>query len=317
MNSRPHSIFGAQMWMLPPAGAALTILCFAGSGIEFAWKSLLPMLQIAVPAGIGYVVYSRYRPDDTIRAMCEALLFLFLISPPLALIDYPLQALNFPLYDAPFAAIDRAMGFDWMAHFMWVSQNPFAAKCLAAAYHSCMLQMAAIVIALSFARRFDHLREFVLLFVLTAFVVTAIATVLPAEGAYAFYKPPANIHLDNDPLAGIYHLADVRSLRDGTFKSLSMEHVAGLVTLPSFHVIFAILLAWSTRGLRYVFIPSIVLNTVVSVSALAIGGHYLIDIIAGAMIAFASILLYQKQAELGAVFEHALWSPSAAPPQAS
>jgi membrane-associated phospholipid phosphatase len=232
------------------------------------------------------------RPDEIIRAMAEALLFLFLISPPLALLEYPLQALNYPLRDAEFAAIDRMMGFDWLAHVTWVSEHPFAGTGLRLAYHSCMIQMALVIVALSYTRQFDRLREFLMLFILTAIAVTLIAAVIPAEGAFAFYKPPASIRIGNDPLAGIYHLEHVRALRAGTLKSIGLDHIFGLVTLPSFHVIFAILLAWATRGLRFVFIPAVIFNTVVSISAIAIGGHYLIDVVTGAAMAFAAIYLY-------------------------
>jgi hypothetical protein len=309
MSIRQNSVLGPGMWLLLPLCSVLSAVLFARSGIGFIWSSLLPSLGIALAAAVILAVYSKLRPDETIRAMSESLLFLFLISPPLAIIEYPLQAYNFPLHDAEFAAIDQAMGFDWMAHITWVGTHPTAGLLLRYAYHSCMIQLALIVIVLSYTRRFAQLRAFLLLFVLTAIVVTVIATVLPAEGAFAFHKPPTHLRIGNDPLAGIYHLDHVRALRAGTMPAVTMERVFGLVTLPSFHVIFAILLAWATRGLRFVFAPAAALNAVVCVSAISIGGHYLIDILTGALMAFAAIYVFEKGPALAHSFANAVRVP--------
>ena len=298
-----------NMWLLLPVSCAVSITFFAALGFHFAWMSVLPTLGIATVALAVHTFYTRVRPDDIIPVMAEALAFLFLIIPPLAILEYPTQALNFPLRDAEFAAMDKAIGFDWMGHVVWVSNHPLIGQCLSVAYHSCMVQLAAVVIVLSLLKRFDELREFLWLFVLCAIAVTAIAAVFPAEGAFAFHKPPASLRIGNDAFAGLYHLADIRALRDGSLHSISLDKVNGLVTLPSFHVIFAILLAWATRGIRFVFIPAVALNTVVSISAIAIGGHYAIDVITGALMAFAAMYLYQKGPAIAAQLANTWRSP--------
>ena len=202
------------------------------------------------------------------------------------------------------------MGFDWMAHFAWVSAHPLAAQILIYAYHSCMLQLAVFVIILSCTKRFEHLREFLTLFVLTALAVSLVSTLWPAEGAMPFHAPPASLRIGNDPMVGIYHLHDERALRDGSMRVVDLAHAAGLVTLPSFHAIFAILLAWATRGIWYLFVPAIILNTVVCISAIAIGGHYLIDIYAGAAIAFVSMYAYVRRASLAGLLVAAARLPA-------
>jgi membrane-associated phospholipid phosphatase len=292
MAARSTSIFGPGIWCVAPAVWLFAIALFNTTGVGFAWSSLLPQIVLAAIAALGFAYYRHYRLDENVRTMFEVTLFFVVLTPPLAAVVYPLQALNYPLYDAQFAAVDSAMGFDWMAHLTWVSQHPTIATVLTFTYHSCMLQLAVLLIALRNTQRFEQLREFAVLFVLTAIAVTLVATLVPAEGAYAFHNPPGNIRLASEPLAGIYHLEHVRALRAGVMKSVSLMNLVGLVTFPSFHVIFAILLAWSSRGLRFLFIPAVILNIVVAISALTIGGHYLIDLIAGAAIGFAAIYLY-------------------------
>lgn len=78
-------------------------------------------------------------------------------------------------------------------------------------------------------------------------------------------------------------------LRDGTLTILDWSHIDGLVTFPSFHTTAAILLAWSMRNVpiaRWVFL---VLNILMIVATPTHGGHYLIDVLAGAVLAVASI----------------------------
>ena len=295
---RENSVLGRETWVLFPLCCAVTLGVVLGTGFSLVWSSLLTLLLPAVGIAAVFGGYAKYRPDPVIVAMTEALLFLFLIGAPLAILVYPLQSLGFPLRDAEFAAIDQAMGFDWMAHFAWISAHPAAGKLLSLSYHSCMAQMGVGVIILSLTKRFGHLREFLFLFTATALVVSIIAAFVPALGAFPFHAPPATMKIGNDPLVCIYHLEDVLALRSGTLRTVDMAHINGLVTLPSFHAIFAILLAWSTRGLRSLFIPSMILNTIVCISAIAIGGHYLIDIITGAAIAFAAIYIYQTSSAL-------------------
>lgn len=294
ISLQQHSILGRQVWLLLPLCCAISALLFLLTGFNFVWSSAAKATAGAALAGLLYAVYSRYRPDAIVRAMAEALLFICLIGPPLGIMDYPLQALNFTLRDAEFAAIDRAMGFDWMAHFTWISAHPLIGSALVEIYKSCMIQMAGIIVLLSCTRRFAHLKEFLFLFVVTALAVSVVSTLLPAAGAFPYHAPPASLRIGDDPLVGIYHWADLQALRNGTLKTVDLNHASGLITLPSFHAIFAILLAWSMRGARWIFAAAVILNIAVCVSAISVGGHYLIDILCGALIAFVSIWMYQK-----------------------
>ena len=64
----------------------------------------------------------------------------------------------------------------------------------------------------------------------------------------------------------------------------------GLVTFPSFHTSLAIITTYAVRGIRFVTLPVAILNGLVIVSTLPEGGHYLIDVIAGAIISIIAIV---------------------------
>ena len=296
MPWQDRSILGPRIWSLLPVVVAISVFCLVSTGIDVRAASLAQPLSIVVALGALLAFYTTRRPDLVICGMLEALLFLLMISPPVAMMDYPLQALALPLQDAQFAAIDRALGFDWIAHLTWLSKHPNVSMLLVIAYRSCMVQLAFIIMLLSVYQRFDHLRELLTLFVLTCLIVFVFSTLLPAEGAYVFHAPSDSIRLLGSKSIGEIHVADIRALRAGTLHDIDLATVQGLVSLPSFHAIFAILLAWSARSYRWLFAPAATWNALVCVSAIAVGGHYLIDIIAGAAIAFAAIFAYQTQA---------------------
>ena len=81
---------------------------------------------------------------------------------------------------------------------------------------------------------------------------------------------------------------------------LDFAKAEGLVTFPSFHTTLAIITTYAVRGVRYVFAPVCALNAVVIVATLPEGGHHLIDLVAGALIAAVAIAVARSvgQAEV-------------------
>ena len=66
--------------------------------------------------------------------------------------------------------------------------------------------------------------------------------------------------------------------------------VEGIVCLPSFHAIWAVLSAvtlWSVKPLR---IPSSILAVLIIASTVTSGGHYACDTVAGILLAGAAVL---------------------------
>ena len=65
--------------------------------------------------------------------------------------------------------------------------------------------------------------------------------------------------------------------------------IEGLITFPSFHTALAVVTAWAFWGTRYIAGPTLVLNLTVIASTVPVGGHYFVDVFAGAAIAGARI----------------------------
>ena len=66
----------------------------------------------------------------------------------------------------------------------------------------------------------------------------------------------------------------------------ALPRIAGAAVLGS---ISAVLLAWGYRAFGWIGVPMVILNVLMIVSAIPGGGHYLVDLIAGAIVAAAAI----------------------------
>ena len=246
---------------------------------------------------VGWI-YSALRPAPEIAHMCLATAFLILATGAIAMLSYLMTSLNFPLLDHIYADIDRFMGFDWLAFLEWTNNRPLLGKTLIFSYHTSMLQIAGIVVLLALTGRPGRINEFLGLFMITGSVVIVSAGIVPAAGAYVYYNPAPELFANLNPQAGLWHLEQFNALREGTLRVINLSAAEGLVTFPSFHTCLAIIVTWALRDFRIIFWAFAVLNALVIVSTLPEGGHHLIDVIAGALIAVAAMAAWSKAAAM-------------------
>jgi membrane-associated phospholipid phosphatase len=116
----------------------------------------------------------------------------------------------------------------------------------------------------------------------TALVSITFVAILPAYGT-----PPFP-----------YDFVDVfDGVRDGRLRTLNGSVVTGLITFPSMHAADAIILTYVFGQMGRWGVPFVVLNVLMFVSALLVGGHYIIDLLAGGWIG-AIILLVALRVHL-------------------
>jgi hypothetical protein len=121
----------------------------------------------------------------------------------------------------------------------------------------------------------------------------ALAGLFPAAGAYDFYQPASELYANLSTKAGSSHLEQFLGLRDGSFRSIDLGNMKGIITFPSFHTELAIITAWAFWTIRWLRYPAIALNALVVISTPTHGGHYFIDAMAGGVLALAFILLHR------------------------
>jgi hypothetical protein len=278
-----------RLWALAAAvtaidGVWMRIAHVAAEPTGFALAAGLVLLLLIAAAGLSTV-----KSDPPLRGMALASAFLIAFTVPVAVLHFLAAGLGLPFVDGALARFEAGIGFDWTGYVAVLARQPTLSWWLALAYHSSGPQVGVVVITLSATRRLGRLWTYVRLFAGTLLCVIAVAAVLPALGPYAYYAPRRIPTEHLETVGALWHLEPVARLRAGTLDTLALGDLRGLATFPSFHVCLAILTAWAMAPVPVLGPLVVLLNAAVIVATIGAGGHYLPDVLAGALLAFAAL----------------------------
>lgn len=190
-------------------------------------------------------------------------------------LQFVVFATNFPLADAAFLRADAALGFDWYSYHAWLEHHPAIDVVLHYAYASPLVQLLAVFFVHCMRRSDDGGGDFIWCFMTTLLIVYAVALLFPALGY------PGGI--------GQEHIDVLVAARHGTVNA-----VAGIVTFPSFHAALGVLFVYAMRAVKPMLVISVPLNALLILATPPIGGHYLVDVVAGVAVAGLAIALVRR-----------------------
>jgi hypothetical protein len=185
---------------------------------------------------------------------------------------------QFPLRDALLVEMDHAMGFSVPAIMAWSSAHWPMSPLLDHSYNLLFLLLPVAAVLPALLGKRAAAEQFLLANTIAFVVSFPIFALIPAVG----------------PWAG-YHFAGSEAQRNCGAASVALHSgsgtaaMAGLVTFPSFHVIWALLSAcalWSIRPLR---IAAAIVAFLVVLSTVTTGWHYGADVFAGFLIVGVSL----------------------------
>ncbi|MCJ8158032.1 phosphatase PAP2 family protein [Sphingomonas sp. LaA6.9] len=278
------------LWILIFAFGLLTLCMLMVANLTVTnWIGLLPIIALL---GATAAVYRRIRPVPAISALAEAVLMLSIIMTFGIILTYAMGTSDMPWSDSVLARWDVYLGFDWIAYARFLDTQPaIVLSALRWSYWLFVAQLLLITIILAVMQRYERLSAFLAALVTSLTVTCFIFALMPAKSAYAFYDA-SDLNFDHlAALSTTQHIPVLEGLRDGSLVSIDLSKLHGIVTFPSFHACGAALLIWcfwATRWLRY---PGIALNMSMLAATPAHGAHYLIDIVAGVLLAALSVLL--------------------------
>lgn len=295
------------VWATLGAFGLVEAVWFALSGMSFAesnWRDMMRIgafaaLALAICALISYRLtgaddrVGRLLADSARRVELFAVgAFAFaMLSAAIVTWCYLGAAAALPLQDARLSAIDRSLGFDWIGFVKLVNSSPLVSWVLVQAYRSTAFMLGSTMLWFCVSGRGDRLAEFLALACLT-FIGIAIGTMIwPAEGAYAYYNPPLSVYENIGAGSGMWHHDLLMAIRTGSTRLIDFNtpNANCLVTFPSGHTVLAFIITYGLRGSRWTFIPALLINSAMLVSTIPHGGHHLIDLIGGGVIAVCAI----------------------------
>jgi hypothetical protein len=191
------------------------------------------------------------------------------------------MAASGPWADPWLLAVDRALGFDWLSGFNFLVARPLLWQALKFLYFSIFCLAVYFAVLFGLLDRRDRLREtFQILFV--SLLLTGVGAMLwPALG------PFKDFGLDS---YGLF-LPDMERLHARRDLTFALGDLSGVVGFPSFHTTFIMAYAYAFRRTGLLGHGVLVINAVILLSVPFVGGHYLTDMIGGAVVLLMSIVI--------------------------
>jgi hypothetical protein len=176
------------------------------------------------------------------------------------------------LVDAQLLAADRGLGFNWLAGYHFLVTHPLIAKPLAVIYDSIPYQALYFGVLFALMGRKDDLRRMFWLVLVTGLFTSAGAVLFPAFGPFkSLGITPAHSFLP-----------EMEHLKSGQNLNFALAHMTGVVSFPSFHTAMALAYVWAFRSTGIIGWGIAALNLAMLAAIPWYGGHYLMDMIAGA-----------------------------------
>jgi hypothetical protein len=231
------------------------------------------------------LIFPRCWRSVRVRSMLLTYVALIVFSNFSAALGYFLVTTDAPLVDATLSRWDIALGFDWVGYCRWIQQHPWADLWLKYGYKSFIVQFPLMVIYLSLTRRFRPLSDFCGGMVVSMLITHVSSWFYPAAGAGKYYASQLAVDMSG--------LSDFEPLRSGALRTVDPTALQGLISIPSYHTVLAVLFTcafWRTR-LAW---PVLLVNISMILATPKFGGHYVVDVITGAMTVAVSIALWRK-----------------------
>jgi PAP2 superfamily len=264
------------------------------TALRIDWATFWPMFSTVIFLTLLYGYYHLNKRDERLSALIYAALSLILFSCAAELCNYLGFYIKHPLYDDVLEHIDHAIGFDWWAYVHFVKSNPISAQILTYAYNSSQAQIICVIIVLAYMQQFRTLRLFILTFMLAAMISIVFCSVVPSMGALQL-RYMNNLPLPDVPLAlGEREVSALVNMHKGIIPVLVFDQLIGLIGCPSFHTIISLLIIYAVRDFNMLRLIAYALNIIVLISVPADGGHHLIDMIGGGIVAFISIVIAHR-----------------------
>lgn len=200
--------------------------------------------------------------------------------------SYVVASMSGPFVDDSLAAADRLMGFDWVAVYQATIASDFLRQMGRMAYGSIFFSPLILLLWLTWTNRIRRVQLFIISHGVALAITLAIFLYFPAKAAFVHHLGAPAGYM---PFTGVHHIQTIIALQNGEITEIGGGPLYGLITFPSFHATSAILFIWAAWPSRVLRLPMLLINGAMLAATPVEGTHYLIDVVAGAIIAVAAL----------------------------
>ena len=279
------------MVIVSTLAGAIAVMSFLWHGQNVDWAaygSIMALVAGMVGMGIFYRASGR---SERIGAatICAGLFIYFTIC--LSLFNYHLLPTWRTPIDPQLARIDQFFGYYWPSIIEWAGQNPTINNILRIAYVSTMPQLALLVVILGLSGRIKELHVLILSITITATFTICWWGFFPSFGASSIYQLPAAMEALASPELGTAYGAYLVSLGAQGPQFITPSEIKGLIGFPSYHTVLAVTALYASRTIKWIFPIYLVLNILILPGVFVHGGHHMVDLIGGLVIAIGGLYI--------------------------
>ncbi len=308
IQSRPTSgVFPLSLqgktWLMPAEKTMAVVAISAGlidvaliiyNGSQVDWVGYGVILALVVglmSMGFAYRLSGRSGRIGA-AAICAGLFIFFSLC--LSMFNYQLLPLWREPIDVGLNAIDSMFGYSWPAVIEWSGNHPVFNSIVRFAYMSTIPQFAAIVVILGLTGRIKELHVLILSVTITATFTICFWGLFPSLGAKSLYDLPQAMEALAAPVVSTAYGDHMLAMAEQGPGLISPKEIKGLVAFPSYHIVLALTAVYAARRVRWIFPVYLVLNALILPGIYMHGGHHMVDLPAGALVAVLGIYLARK-----------------------
>ena len=246
-----------------------------------------PLIWITVAAWL----LSRAVPVFSFQAAMNALFQYVLIVFAATIMSYSAATIGQPLIDRELLLADQYIGYDWRAYARFVANHPLIARAMKFSYTFIFFMPLIVTVVLSATKNIRALEKFILAGLISLVITTGIFALFPATTAWT------HLQLGDVEIGAFHHLPlssqdwirKLIQIRQGDAAAIQRLDGNGLIAFPSFHATAALLFVWSTWTIRWLRVPMVIIACALLLGTPIFGGHYVSDMIAGAVVMMVSV----------------------------
>jgi membrane-associated phospholipid phosphatase len=251
--------------------------------LSLSASQVLPRLIVLGLLLAGAAFY-RWRKLDRAVNLILMTFWYILIGNLLLLPMYILARSNVELSDAWLARMDARLGVEVPAVMRLMERFPAVAWALGVSYDTLVVLMTLAIMVPPLCGRMDKAKEFALATVAAAALSLPLFAAFPALGPWHYYGYAPS------PFQAEFMQVFLALRGDGRVV-LDLTDLNGLICFPSFHTILALLSGAALWSIPYARWPGAVLALLIVLATVPIGGHYVVDVVAGLLVTPASLAL--------------------------
>jgi membrane-associated phospholipid phosphatase len=243
--------------------------------VKLAVPTSQVVLRVSFPlVALGMAFYYRWRRADKLKNLFLATFWALTLVSLHGVPVYIAARQNVPLRDALLAEIDHRLGLEVPEVLRAIEHCPTLKVALKISYESLLLLMILALILPILCDKPKVVKEYLMAMVISGLISIPLFAAFQAVGPWYYYgyTPDA----EQARTMKIFF-----ALKSDEWITVDPANSAGVVAFPSFHTILAVLSAIALWRIKYVRWFAAVLASLIVVSTVTTGWHYLADVLAG------------------------------------